>query len=132
MCRNLRRYMKILSSHLSPLQMSMTICISMVVSPIGGCQNGATGNAPNNPIGETVRNRSQMANQPWFLYVCNNHFEEDNLNHHPLITEVFSVTQGLTQLTTLLYSIIMSSVHDNKHQNCNISQYCLIGTYGVT
>ena len=70
--------------------------------------------------------------QPWFFYVGNSHFGEDNLNYHPLIAEVFLATQGLTQMTTLLCSIIMSSVHDNTHQNCNILQCCLIGTYCVT
>ena len=85
------------------------------LSPIGGCQNGATGNTPNNPIAREIQFEIDpgVANHPWFLYVCNSHFEEDNLNHHPLINEVFPATQGLTQLTTLLCSIIMSSVHDN-------------------
>ena len=61
------------------------------LSPIGGFQNGATGNTLNNPIVQEIRYEIDpgMANVPWFLYVCNSHFEEDNLNHHPLIMKCF-------------------------------------------
>ena len=105
--------------------------------PLVDVKMGLLGMHPKpNCKGDTVLNRSWdgKLSQPWFLYVCNSHLEADNLNYRPLISEVFLNTRGLSQLTTLLCSIIMSSVYDNIHQNCNILQYCLIfiGTNFVT
>ena len=103
--------------------------------PIGGCQNGAAGHAPNNSLtreiqyetgayGLLVRNRSQDGRSTTVaLYVCNSHFEADNLNHQPSITEVFPATQGLTQLTTLLCSICHLTIYIRNFANIMCYQH---------
>ena len=58
--------------------------VTTVFPPIGGCQNGAAGYAPNNSLTRgggggrgTIQYKidPKMADQPWLLFVCNSHFE---------------------------------------------------------
>ena len=75
---------------------------------IAGCQNGAGMHSVSNLQGRYEVD-PRIANEPWLLYVCNDHFELDRQNHD-FRTEHFPESQvHATQLSTSLCSFCHQS-----------------------
>jgi len=75
---------------------------------IAGCQNGAGMHSVTNLQGRYEVD-SGLANEPWLLYVCNDHFEVDRKNHD-LSTEEFPKSQvHATKLSTSLCTLCHQS-----------------------